>query len=335
MTARVTAHVLSDEAVCPICGREAARLLVARYSAANHEYRLFECQTCTVRFWTPRTGAGAHYYASEQLSMYQAIHDGERPVEKDARYRAFFRGFDATRPQRVLDIGCGSGDLLQEVQRLGHEVWGVDFDPISIERARARGLKNVCCGSVEGFFQSHPELTFDQITAFDVVEHLTDPIAVLRRVRDALKPGGALTVTVPNRERLLADKMLSDFPPHHFFRFDRHALRYTLEEAGFTSVSSEQLQFGYALPAALDVVIKGARRWRGSLGGASTGGDSTARLTSDGPKHAPHQAAHVRVRAHGLLKRAALKAVGLSGVLSGVVEAPLGRGFKLMARGYR
>ena len=139
---------------------------------------------------------------------------------------------------RLLDVGCGSGELLELVQRLGWRATGVDFDPAAVSNSRGRGL-DVRLGSVEE--QQFPESSFDLVVLSHVIEHLPDPVATLRECRRVLAPGGAMLVVTPNAESwghsLLRENWLGLDVPRHLCVFTSAGLARTAGNAGFRHVS--------------------------------------------------------------------------------------------------
>lgn len=99
---------------------------------------------------------------------------------------------------RILDVGCGSGWLGEQLKhRQGATVWGVEVVPEVAERAAQR-LDRVWNASIE---QALPEMaseTFDCIVTADVLEHLIDPWTVLTDLRRKLVPGGTMVASIPN-----------------------------------------------------------------------------------------------------------------------------------------
>jgi 2-polyprenyl-3-methyl-5-hydroxy-6-metoxy-1,4-benzoquinol methylase len=101
--------------------------------------------------------------------------------------------------KRVLDLGCATGYLGRALEERGCEVHGVDIDPEAASIAA-----DACTRAMVADIES-PELDdllsderFDVLVAADVLEHLRDPAATLRRLRGRLEPGGYLLATVPN-----------------------------------------------------------------------------------------------------------------------------------------
>ena len=108
-----------------------------------------------------------------------------------------------TRPGgRVLDIGCGTGFLLERLAERGFSGVGVDLSPESVEIAQARLHELGVADRLEaraGSAYAPPDGPFDLVTITDVLEHLEDPRACLRAARDRLAPGGVVVVSTPNR----------------------------------------------------------------------------------------------------------------------------------------
>ncbi len=106
---------------------------------------------------------------------------------------------------RVLDIGCGTGFLLEKLAERGYSGIGVDLSPESVEHARTR-LEEMGAGdrltAVVGSAYEPPEGPFDLVTLTDVLEHLEDPRACLTALRAQMAPGGLLVISTPNRRSL-------------------------------------------------------------------------------------------------------------------------------------
>lgn len=99
-------------------------------------------------------------------------------------------------PVRVLDVGAWNGFLGRELASQGHELFGIEKDPIQAQQAAAF-YRELAVADVETF----PDLAgapFDVILCGDVLEHLREPLEVLKHLVSFLRPGGRLLVTVPN-----------------------------------------------------------------------------------------------------------------------------------------
>jgi 2-polyprenyl-3-methyl-5-hydroxy-6-metoxy-1,4-benzoquinol methylase len=135
---------------------------------------------------------------------------------------------------RLLEVGCGSGKMLKGMSDLGWQVEGIDFDPMAVENSRLKGLK-VGTGSLED--QQYPENWFDAITMSHVIEHVHDPLGLLKECRRILKPGGCLSLVTPNinsaGHRIYGRSWFHLDPPRHLRIFTVSSLETLLQKAGF------------------------------------------------------------------------------------------------------
>lgn len=104
---------------------------------------------------------------------------------------------------KVLDIGCGAGFLTNFLAQRGHEVYGIDLSPKSLEVARSKdrtGLVQYQIGN--GTKLSFGEKSFDAVVAMDVLEHVEDPEKVVAEASRVLKSGGLFFFHTFNRNFL-------------------------------------------------------------------------------------------------------------------------------------
>ena len=96
---------------------------------------------------------------------------------------------------RLVDIGCSRGQFVDFAVQAGFNAEGVEPAPDIAAAARALGL-NVRTGLLEE--QHYPDAAFDVASLFEVVEHLREPLPLLRECRRVLKPGGILIISTGN-----------------------------------------------------------------------------------------------------------------------------------------
>lgn len=304
---------------CPICGAGGLRASRGHWSDQT-QYTLMRCGGCGVEHWQPLVAPRAAYYEGEQQAMYTALHEGRRRAEDDLRFSRFLAEFSWLTGKRLLDVGCADGALIDAVRARGNEVVGIDIDARSLRSARARELE-VHETTLDAFAEGPAAgRRFDVVTMFDVLEHLTAPKRALEVARDLLVPGGHLVGTVPNRDRLFANLVDADFPPHHFLRFDKAAIDLALRSVGLVPERVEVFQWGYAGSVLLNATIRSAKKLaripRRSPAGAPTPG---APVASAGQ---PAVSPKLKHRVAGVLNRS------LGRILQ-PVEQTLDRGFKL------
>jgi len=136
---------------------------------------------------------------------------------------------------RVLDIGCGNGEMLSHLQNLGWQVMGVEPDAVGTHVAREHFKIDVRNATIEA---AHlPDATFDFVTMHHVIEHLPDVTRTLKEIHRILKPGGKLMVATPNTasrgRRKFQDAWLNWDPPRHLYLFSPKNLPTAIERAGF------------------------------------------------------------------------------------------------------
>lgn len=141
---------------------------------------------------------------------------------------------------KLLEIGSGGGQQLEIMNALGWQAEGVDRDPEARKNAMSRGLK-VSLGVLED--QDFPENHFDAVISNHVIEHVFDPVSLLKEVHRILKPGGRFVFITPNIEswghRVFrhADLMFMD-SPRHLYVFSMPSFRRLAEQAGFGKISA-------------------------------------------------------------------------------------------------
>jgi SAM-dependent methyltransferase len=164
---------------------------------------------------------------------------------------------EAVRPRgaaRILELGCGSGNVLAAFAPLGEAV-GMEEHPDLIAAARAAGL-DVRPGSLPRDLVV-PEGWADLVLMLDVLEHLDDDAGALRTAWRALRPGGALLVTVPAFAWLWSGH---DVALGHRRRYVAGALRDLVAGAGFRV---QHVSYFNTLLFPAVVLARGCKRLRG------------------------------------------------------------------------
>lgn len=135
---------------------------------------------------------------------------------------------------KVLDVGCGSGVLLARMKSLGWDAEGVELDPGGVAAARARGVQVYQGQLADAKF---PDNHFDAVHSAHVIEHVYDPVTLLRECFRILKPGGKLVILTPNTgswgHQKFGSSWLNLDPPRHLILFNTPTLRAAAERQGF------------------------------------------------------------------------------------------------------
>jgi len=128
-------------------------------------------------------------------------------------YAKFLAGWDAgfyakyadtLRPERaggrVLDVGCGVGQVVKRLKEAGCDAWGVDVSAPNIERAREISSQ---CQLYDGRTLPFPDGHFASAGALNVLEHVDEPEAFLAELARVVEVGGRVVVSSPNFFRAL------------------------------------------------------------------------------------------------------------------------------------
>ncbi len=147
----------------------------------------------------------------------------------------FLTNFERFVPRgaHILDIGCGTGDLLNQLTRSGFRAEGIDAHPAAVKQAREAGFI-----AKEGRFEAgmYEDGSFDAVIARSVLEHTIEPMHVLAAMASLLKPGGFLAIEVPNLGRVLRKSAFGGFSFHHLCYWTASTLRYALSLQGINQI---------------------------------------------------------------------------------------------------
>lgn len=230
-------------AACRLCGGGA----LCAFHRDGKGRRIELCCTCGVQFMNPQY---TEAYLADYYGRYQTAHD-----EDEAAHRwqhetnlDLLAAQGVAAPGRLLDFGCGRGHLLRAARERGWSAVGYDVDPESVARVAREHDLELHAG--DSLALDLPAGAFDLVTMNHVLEHLKDPAPVIRRMRELLRPGGALLVAVPNIEGLsnrlklslermgLRRKGLGAYydADHHLFYYTPDTLQGFLEREGFRIV---------------------------------------------------------------------------------------------------
>lgn len=148
--------------------------------------------------------------------------------------------------KRVLDVGCSTGYLAQDLVQCGNKVSGVEIDVEAAEKARPL-LEHLVVGDLDrmDLADELPAKAFDVVVFADVLEHLKDPVRTLAQAKALLDDGGYAVLSIPNvahasvRLSLLQGRF--DYRPvglldeTHLRFFTRSSLEELLDQAGFVA----------------------------------------------------------------------------------------------------
>lgn len=218
---------------CPLCGGMTAELI------AELPHPLVRCVTCDLLRLhpSPDDATLATAYASDYAPHSRVGISGRAKGWLERRSVRQLRRYLAP-PQRVLDVGCATGELLMAVRVAGNRnVVGVELSQDAAKMARSRGL-DVHSGTLED--AAFPDEHFETVIASHTLEHVPDPVVTLREMHRILSPGGAVILWLPNVEsveaRMLGTRWIGYDPPRHLTTFGVSTLTRALDTTGFRVV---------------------------------------------------------------------------------------------------
>lgn len=206
------------------------------------------CQHCQLVFFTPRPHPEelrkfydtlAYREGYEQSPMVGQTFAQARYHQLNSIIKKFAPHLLTLSSRRMLDIGCGVGDLLKLAAQDGWTVTGTEISAQAAAKANAYLQNQVLVGELSSL--KLPENSYDLITIYHVIEHLLDPVDILVKIHRLLKPQGMVLVETPNMgslgARLRGKRWSQITPPEHITYFNPSSLRYALQQAEFASIA--------------------------------------------------------------------------------------------------
>jgi SAM-dependent methyltransferase len=252
---------------CPLCGSRDFRLRYpanreVRETMAEESFRctspflsrhgdIVQCNRCHLFFSNPQLDP------EQVLGIYRLVEDPLYQEEAAAREQTFAGSLCqlqrlAAPPGKLLDVGCYTGVFMKLAAAKGWTVTGVELSAWASAIARQDGYGRVHSLALEEAGLD-PE-SFDVITLWDVIEHLSHPAAMLKNVHGLLKPGGIVAVSTHLVDSLAARLLGSRYPffmDMHLVHFSRPTLKRMLSDCGFEVLACRRhlrvLGLGYFL----------------------------------------------------------------------------------------
>lgn len=230
--------------VCNCCGADDTSLVLRGHDLLHGlpgEFLLVQCNRCELMYINPQPTPEeleayypedyeAHIGTTKQRLGWLRRIDYGYGIEK--RRWPIMRYVD---PGRMLDIGCATGAFLDGMRQHGWEVVGIEPSIRAATYAREELGLQVQNATLEAA-QLTPA-SFDLVTMWNVLEHLSDPQQGLKRIAQALRPGGVLVFAVPNTEscdhRAFKQYWAGYDLPRHLFVFPPATLEKMVKAAGF------------------------------------------------------------------------------------------------------
>lgn len=239
--------------VCPLCKQEGSKVVLTGVRE-DAEKPVFECAYCRLRFLPTPDYDLYEYYRSEYRNSHRSILNEEH--DPDAQFKMMrplmaerLRRFKAVVPtgSTVLEVGCSSGYFLDALSE-DYTVFGNEWNPA--DAAYVRNTLGLPC-SEDKLEDAFPGKKFTAICAFQVIEHVPDPMAWLRLVKERLIGGGWIYLQTPNLDGALLS--IYDIPEYqsryyrnpHLLYFNIQNLAGALGTVGFEARVVQQQEYSF------------------------------------------------------------------------------------------
>jgi SAM-dependent methyltransferase len=242
--------ILLETARCPRCACEPVKVVRRARSWLDDvegDFQVRSCPRCGLWMLSPRPTA------SELARVYPPGYHRYGAVSR-IRPSGDSRG-------RLLDVGCGTGAFLAVAANAGWVGTGVEISEEAAAIARSRGLEVIVGDALQ---VEYPPKRFDRVRCSHVLEHVTDPLLLLRRLRETVTDAGWITVIVPNR-RSFASTAFRRFwyqldLPRHLFHFAPSDIEALAALSGLYVRSARHMAAPTGLLGSIDCLMSAAPR---------------------------------------------------------------------------
>ena len=225
---------------CNLCGADAGD-----HVRSDGPLHLVRCRSCGLVYVTPRLDQRTTraLYDEDYFATGNGARRGYRNylADRENYLRTFRRRMHrlerhAGNGRRLLDVGCAAGFFLEVCRESGWKACGVEPAACMVEYAQSKLRLPVFCETLrERRFRPG---SFDVVTLWDVLEHMTDPRRELLEVNRVLQPSGLLVVETPDIgswvPKVLGERWVHYGNDFHLFHFTPCTLTRLLQETGFS-----------------------------------------------------------------------------------------------------
>jgi len=243
-----------ESVTCNLCGNDQTKSFhkeTLPYFDQTISFNIDRCTQCNLVYTNPRLSDYNAVYLfgpSEEANEVESHADAKSPIFISAitKILRWQQKCGQNGGGKILDLGCGSGHFLCAAQNNGFVGTGIEPSTSSAHYAKQKGV-NVL--HVDMYQANLPENSFDVITAFDVLEHVSDPKQMLTLCHKWLKPGGILVLRFPSStwqkikgvilHNILSSSRPSFAPTMHLYFFSVKTIEKMTTNIGFDTLLIE------------------------------------------------------------------------------------------------
>jgi SAM-dependent methyltransferase len=196
---------------------------VSKYFREIEVIPICECKDTSYRYYYPPSVSGDDSFYEELQKV-----KGSDIYYSPWRWEHEIVFNQLNKEERVLDIGCGSGNFLEKLKSKTSNIIGLEYNNLAIEKCLAKGLTVYNTGLKEFSEIKENQFKFDIICAFQVLEHIFDVNSFLTSCIKLLGSGGRLIIGVPNNNPYLHKYdyfHTLNLPPHHIGLWNKTSLK--------------------------------------------------------------------------------------------------------------
>jgi len=229
---------------CPLCYSEKISKVRGSKVRDNNKLKVLECENCGLQFLDSFDHIDDKFYSeSKMISTDEGTdlktHLKENKIDNKRRSKYLKNKIIN---KRVLDFGCGNGGFLNEIKNYCKDCSGVEKDINHYNKFKRNKSIKIYSDI------SEVKTKFDYITIFHVLEHLKNPIKMLKDLSEKLKKNGRIIIEIPNsNDALLSHYKCKEFLKfnyisQHLFIFNEKSLKLLIKKANLKLVNIEQIQ---------------------------------------------------------------------------------------------
>ena len=228
---------------CILCKNEKFRL-ISKKTRDSKKHKIIRCLKCDhiQLFPVPTLNDEKKFYdenlQDKNINDVGSIKRARRKMMPDNTRRYQFMKKIIPKKSRVLEIGSGHGFFLEIMKTNGFDIIGYDIS--KEKRKYSKKITDVPVYDININEKIPADNKFDIVVLFHTLEHITDPITLLKNIKKLLKPKGKILIEVPNSDdfHLKLNKFYKEFywERAHIHYFNPNKLKYVIHKSGFKNI---------------------------------------------------------------------------------------------------
>jgi 2-polyprenyl-3-methyl-5-hydroxy-6-metoxy-1,4-benzoquinol methylase len=236
--------------VCPVCDQHDYTFCISAkdHTVTNEVFKIQKCSSCGFMTTNPRPSLESigEYYASENYishsgkskTIFDKLYLAARKLTLNWKYELITEHI--SKPARILDFGCGTGEFLHTLKAKNWNVTGVEPNILARQKANHL-LGNKVVKELQGI-----EDVYDAITLWHVLEHIHLLNPTLQKIKNCLSPSGIIFIAVPNPEshdcKHYKEYWAGYDVPRHLWHFTRETMTALLRKNGLKIIDIKPMK---------------------------------------------------------------------------------------------